>query len=473
MTITDLQKNIIETLQNAGYENVKDSLLAGITYGEKYPVVIVDIVSSSNALVASGEYIPLAHCISVFVYQKLGFNVKDTRETVSEEIQNILDILDLQIIDNRIEYIDTVLNNIKVCSAGCKIESDTDITITYRPTLAISSNPIGAKISINGIFSENVTPLFINKAISGTYAVELDGYEFDEIEVDMHSDYSNKVIHFENKNKENEVSQYSEYLIKLPLSRANIIKFEDYRITEEGEDFPIPEDTKYPMNMLNLDDTNFAIKFPIPYSYTIGKSNLKVYKNGIQIDPSYITETHKFDNDDNDVLSNDYVFIFIVELHYDENALYEVEITEKKLYIEVPNGVPFFGSKEDPIIKSGSSNDILLPKLSSPYVYEIWRFKRYQRYGMRQYKNRIADHHNEGSSRFILYCRGDIGEHTLSEISSRRGILWVDSRPRNRPFKFAIYDTISGARSELGCSYGYNQIDKNREIRGIRRIYTK
>lgn len=179
MTIIDAQTSIISVLTDAGYTNIKDSMLTGITQSETYPIIVVDVKSSTNIDISSGGYTPFAHHLVISVYQKASIGVKEARESAVDTIKDILSILNLQIVENTIEYIDTVLNNIKICGAGCIVEVDAYNEISeYVPNLSIGSNPEGANVYIDGVDSGYITPCTINRAQNGTYNVVKTNYLF-------------------------------------------------------------------------------------------------------------------------------------------------------------------------------------------------------------------------------------------------------------------------------------------------------
>jgi len=122
MTITEVQTNVINTLTKAGYQNVKDNLLVGITENEHYPFVVVDLASSIVQTIASGKYTPGVHYLIITCYQKAKIGITQARQSAVSTLEAVMELLNLQILENKIEYVDTVMNNIKVCGAGCIVE---------------------------------------------------------------------------------------------------------------------------------------------------------------------------------------------------------------------------------------------------------------------------------------------------------------------------------------------------------------
>lgn len=197
MNIFEVQSKVIQTLKDAGYQNVKDNLLEGITGSEQYPIVLVDIEFSQNYSLSSGSFRQFMHFISLSVFDKAMPSIKEARERVSEELNNILSMLNLQLFENKIEYVDTVLSNIKVCSAICVLEVDAYSQIEYKPTLGIGSIPSGARVCLDNNFIGKETPCFVKDPQDGEYSLELEGHEFDKI--DFVSDGKDKIIYFTKK----------------------------------------------------------------------------------------------------------------------------------------------------------------------------------------------------------------------------------------------------------------------------------
>ena len=162
MNILEVQAMVIQMIKD-GYANVKDNLLDGITSSETYPFVLVDLASSENVDLASGAYKRFVHYLNVSVFDKAEDDIRDARETASGELEYILGILNFQLLENKIDYTDTVLNNVKVCGAGCIVEVDAYSDLTYGSTLAIGSNPSGANILIDGKYIGRQTPYFFKK----------------------------------------------------------------------------------------------------------------------------------------------------------------------------------------------------------------------------------------------------------------------------------------------------------------------
>ena len=124
MNIIEVQTNIINSILALGYTNVKDNLLVGITEKEVYPIVVVDLNFSETVMLASGGYTPNVHYLLVSVYQKVGIigGTSQAREDSISALNVILTGLHLNILENKIQYVDTVISNIKVCGAGAIVE---------------------------------------------------------------------------------------------------------------------------------------------------------------------------------------------------------------------------------------------------------------------------------------------------------------------------------------------------------------
>lgn len=122
MNIIDVQSELISRIIAIGYSNVKDSLLYGITETETYPVVVVDIDSSMSHDVSTGSFVPFVHYITISCYQKASIGIAEARASAISALENILSNINETVVENNIQYIDTVMNNIRVCGAGCIIE---------------------------------------------------------------------------------------------------------------------------------------------------------------------------------------------------------------------------------------------------------------------------------------------------------------------------------------------------------------
>jgi hypothetical protein len=146
--------------------------------------------------------------------------------------------------------------------------------------------------------------------------------------------------------------------------------------------------------------------------------------------------------------------------------------------MQVPEGVPFRDNFGVPAYFTSSDDNIMLPVLPDGYVYEVWRWIRRssEKMGIREQTN-LINHNYEASQRFRLLARAGEGEHTLSSIVS--SIYYgVDSfkykkRVRPIPFAFAIYELETGARTKLGCTYGWYQVNDSYTERAFRRRKSK
>lgn len=196
MTIVEIQESVIDTLTDYGFQNVRDSLLLGLTQSEKYPVVVVDLEFSMLYQTARGGYTPYAHFLSISIYQKASIGIAEARQSASESLDDALNTLGLSIFNDKIMYKDTVLNNIKVCCAYAIVECSSYVENTYKPNLGISSSIDDCTVLFNGEETQYITPCVIKKANSGTYTVEKEGYYFSNIVVDL-SDRKDTSIHFQ------------------------------------------------------------------------------------------------------------------------------------------------------------------------------------------------------------------------------------------------------------------------------------
>jgi hypothetical protein len=122
MIITQVQRDIVNRLKDAGYENVKEHLLVGITENEPYPFIVVDLGYSLTHVVASGKYTNNVHYLTITCFQKASIGITEARESAIQAFENVMDLLNLPILEEKIEYIDTVMNSIKICGVGCVVE---------------------------------------------------------------------------------------------------------------------------------------------------------------------------------------------------------------------------------------------------------------------------------------------------------------------------------------------------------------
>lgn len=238
---------------------------------------------------------------------------------------------------------------------------------------------------------------------------------------------------------------------------------------------------------IDPDNQSFTVMLPIPYSYTSGLQNLKFWNNDIELPitegiRTYVTGRNQ------DPLSLDWVFAFRCDTDYDSmadsNGLYKITFDEKVIPI-APEGIPFSGKADKPFFNSVRADNIMFPKLLSPYVYEVWRWIRNDTAvdGLSKKKQSelgVMKIFKEGNSRYRLACRGDKEEYTLQEFAQRLdfGYLffqpsWNTVHPRTVPFQFCIYNTVTGARSLMSHTYGYVQTGIGIETMGFRRILDK
>ena len=474
MNILEVQAMVIQMIKDAGYANVKDNLLDGITSSETYPFVLVDLASSENVDLASGAYKRFVHYLNVSVFDKAEDDIRDARETASGELEYILGILNFQLLENKIDYTDTVLNNVKVCGAGCIVEVDAYSDLTYGSTLAIGSNPSGANILIDGKYIGRQTPYFLKKPQSGTYSVEKEEYTFNPV-VFVNEGLENQIMFF-NNNEEggSQVERYINHKMSFILNRDNFVEAGD--ITYTGD---LPE-------IFNeiIDGETVLVKLPIPFSFTVNKSDLKLFVNGEDIGSENIIQIPRSLTGNNVGKTYcprciDWVFAFVAAIGaYDSNKTYRVEWIQKELLMQVPEGVPFRYNFGVPTYFTLSDDDIMLPVLPDGYVYEVWRWIRRssKKEGLRE-KTNLINHSFEAGQRFRLLARAGEGEHTLSSIIS--SIYYgVDSfkyqkRFRPIPFAFAIYELETGARTKLGCTYGWYQVAGSYSQRAFRRRKSK
>ena len=192
-TIVEAQTKVIQALTEAGYQNVKDSLLYGITENEVYPFILVDIDSSDTVSLASGLSAPVNHNLVISVYQKSSMGVKEARLSAAQEFDNIMQILNLSLTEERVEYLDTVMNGIKLCGVTAVLEVGLGESIEYHPLLGITSDPIGAILTIDNHPTDILTPTVIRNARSGVYSALKEGYTYLPQTVDL-SDRKDKSI---------------------------------------------------------------------------------------------------------------------------------------------------------------------------------------------------------------------------------------------------------------------------------------
>jgi len=192
-TIVEAQTKVIQALTEAGYQNVKDSLLYGITENEIYPFILVDIDSSDTVNLASGLSAPVNHNLVISVYQKSSMGVKEARLSAAQEFDNIMQILNLSLTEERVEYLDTVMNGIKLCGVTAVLEVGLGESIEYHPLLGITSDPIGAILTIDNHPTNILTPTVIRNARSGVYSALKEGYTYLPQTVDL-SDRKDKSV---------------------------------------------------------------------------------------------------------------------------------------------------------------------------------------------------------------------------------------------------------------------------------------
>ena len=210
-TIVEAQTKVIQALTEAGYQNVKDSLLYGITENEIYPFILVDIDSSDTVNLASGLSTPVNHNLVISVYQKSSMGVKEARLSAAQEFDNIMQILNLSLTEERVEYLDTVMNGIKLCGVTAVLEVGLGESIEYHPLLGITSDPIGAILTIDNHPTNILTPTVIRNARSGVYSALKEGYTYLPQTVDL-SDRKDKTIMIpQSKGKLNAPNIYFDY----------------------------------------------------------------------------------------------------------------------------------------------------------------------------------------------------------------------------------------------------------------------
>ena len=210
-TIVEAQTKVIQALTEAGYQNVKDSLLYGITENEVYPFILVDIDSSDTVSLASGLSAPVNHNLVISVYQKSSMGVKEARLSAAQEFDNIMQILNLSLAEERVEYLDTVMNGIKLCGVTAVLEVGLGESIEYHPLLGITSDPIGAILTIDNHPTNILTPTVIRNARSGVYSALKEGYTYLPQTVDL-SDRKDKTIMIpQSKGKLNAPNIYFDY----------------------------------------------------------------------------------------------------------------------------------------------------------------------------------------------------------------------------------------------------------------------
>ena len=192
-TIIKAQDDVIKTLQLAGYTNVKDFLQ--ITNADTFPVVVVDLESTDTMDLSTGAYAPTNHNLSLAVYNKVGMSLKEARNQAINTFTDIMSILNLSLPEHKVEYLDTILSGIKLRVVITIIEVPIDSNVIYYPSVAITSEPSGANIMIDGKLTGILTPAIIRNAHNGTYSAYKKGYICESQEIDL-SDGIDKFIHF-------------------------------------------------------------------------------------------------------------------------------------------------------------------------------------------------------------------------------------------------------------------------------------
>lgn len=235
------------------------------------------------------------------------------------------------------------------------------------------------------------------------------------------------------------------------------------------------------------DNSNFAVMLPIPFSYTSGKGNLKFFKGEEGLD---ITEgiRHYVAGRNQCPLSLDWVFAFKCNNPYDAGAdeagVYRITFDERIILFQI-EAIPFSKDIKDTLFNSSDADNLMLPKLPSPYVYQLHRWIRkdvsaYGNTGKKQGDLGVMKVRNMGTCRFRLACRGDIGEYILKDIASRSDSQfrffmtgWNSASPRLVPFKISIYNTETGATSFLSHTYGQQQTSSSISYCGLKRVLEK
>jgi hypothetical protein len=104
-----------------------------------------------------------------------------------------MQILNLSLTEERVEYLDTVMNGIKLCGVTAVLEVGLGESIEYHPLLGITSDPIGAILTIDNHPTNILTPTVIRNARSGVYSALKEGYTYLPQTVDL-SDRKDKSI---------------------------------------------------------------------------------------------------------------------------------------------------------------------------------------------------------------------------------------------------------------------------------------
>ena len=259
------------------------------------------------------------------------------------------------------------------------------------------------------------------------------------------------------------------YLININITRENIILYSDINYAQGTP--------KSEVFQLSSSGTDFVVKLPIPLGIGVDKNDVKFYENNVRLN---IFEAERYYNPiaNQDILSLDRVFCFKVKATYHPESNYRLAYTEKVIPL-TPIAIPFEGLVGNEIFYSKISDNMMLPKLPYPFVYEIWRLKKNasglaREENKKQFLLKVLQRFKEGYGRYSLFCRGGDSEHTLSEIISRMeggiGALAGGSNNKCRPFKFAIYNNEAGSRSFLSNTYGWRQTGKSYDVRGFREL---
>lgn len=248
---------------------------------------------------------------------------------------------------------------------------------------------------------------------------------------------------------------------------------------------------------LDQNETNpidFTVKLPIGEDYILNKSDLKFWKDETGIGNDWqeitnITQHEKWLNpsmgSNEDPLSTDWVWAFRCNEPFNPNYLYKVTYIDRKLKIRTKAGRPFEGDLNSIVYDSVISDNIKLMKLPSPLVWVLYRWKSNsggvdEGIYKKSRKLGATTIWKDGFRRYKFLCIGEKDECTLKEITSRitDGYFTVfkdngvGAKYRVIPFRFGIYNTETGARSDIEDSptYALQVTGQNAATKGLRRI---
>jgi len=128
MTIIDKQLYVIDCVESLGYTNVRSNMTEPIYQSDIFPFIVVDIVQSNILDLSNASFNIQSHILSLSVFDRLLDLPKltETRMSTVDTLNNIVSLLRLNVVDDKVQYVETILNGIKVCGSGCLIEVQND-----------------------------------------------------------------------------------------------------------------------------------------------------------------------------------------------------------------------------------------------------------------------------------------------------------------------------------------------------------